>query len=128
MLEKIAKLHNIGKVNISEELVNQTIDNKKDVLKMKQHVEIGYRILSRLPKYFEIAFDVLTQYENFDGSGYPKRLKGTDIPRSEEHTSELQSRPHLVCRLLLEKKKKQIRTSTSERRQISGPYSQGGRR
>src|SRR3989442_2758833 len=28
-------------------------------------------------------------------------------PRSEEHTSELQSRPHLVCRLLLEKKKKQ---------------------
>src|SRR5690554_7363987 len=30
---------------------------------------------------------------------------GTCI-RSEEHTSELQSRPHLVCRLLLEKKKK----------------------
>src|SRR3989442_8950578 len=30
-----------------------------------------------------------------------------DMKRSEEHTSELQSRPHLVCRLLLEKKKKQ---------------------
>src|SRR3989442_8980058 len=29
-----------------------------------------------------------------------------DRKRSEEHTSELQSRPHLVCRLLLEKKKK----------------------
>src|SRR3989442_5055036 len=29
------------------------------------------------------------------------------VKRSEEHTSELQSRPHLVCRLLLEKKKKQ---------------------
>src|SRR3989442_10777122 len=29
-----------------------------------------------------------------------------DARRSEEHTSELQSRPHLVCRLLLEKKKK----------------------
>src|SRR3989442_10751235 len=29
--------------------------------------------------------------------------------RSEEHTSELQSRPHLVCRLLLEKKKKKIK-------------------
>src|SRR3989442_9156266 len=28
--------------------------------------------------------------------------------RSEEHTSELQSRPHLVCRLLLEKKKKRV--------------------
>src|SRR3712207_8527404 len=32
--------------------------------------------------------------------------------RSEEHTSELQSRQYLVCRLLLEKKKKQIRTHT----------------
>src|SRR3989442_7813481 len=29
-----------------------------------------------------------------------------ELVRSEEHTSELQSRPHLVCRLLLEKKKK----------------------
>src|SRR5436305_384815 len=32
--------------------------------------------------------------------------------RSEEHTSELQSRPHLVCRLLLEKKKKRHSSST----------------
>src|SRR3989442_6004699 len=32
--------------------------------------------------------------------------------RSEEHTSELQSRPHLVCRLLLEKKKKTHATSS----------------
>src|SRR3989442_4048893 len=32
-------------------------------------------------------------------------LGGVIIARSEEHTSELQSRPHLVCRLLLEKKK-----------------------
>src|SRR3989442_9713036 len=31
---------------------------------------------------------------------------GEQAQRSEEHTSELQSRPHLVCRLLLEKKKK----------------------
>src|SRR5690554_7537203 len=33
-------------------------------------------------------------------------LSETLSQRSEEHTSELQSRPHLVCRLLLEKKKK----------------------
>src|SRR2546422_7215589 len=33
---------------------------------------------------------------------------GTAVNRSEEHTSELQSRLHLVCRLLLEKKKKKI--------------------
>src|SRR2546422_5920504 len=32
-------------------------------------------------------------------------------PRSEEHTSELQSRLHLVCRLLLEKKNRSVRSS-----------------
>src|SRR3712207_7349231 len=38
----------------------------------------------------------------------PRRLRGAEPvlgPRSEEHTSELQSRQYLVCRLLLEKKK-----------------------
>src|SRR3989442_9071093 len=34
-------------------------------------------------------------------------ISSLQIVRSEEHTSELQSRPHLVCRLLLEKKKKE---------------------
>src|SRR2546422_6775051 len=34
--------------------------------------------------------------------------------RSEEHTSELQSRLHLVCRLLLEKKKKKIKTTMQQ--------------
>src|SRR3989442_10042322 len=38
--------------------------------------------------------------------------------RSEEHTSELQSRPHLVCRLLLEKKKKTDITILSQLGQI----------
>src|SRR2546422_2268913 len=37
------------------------------------------------------------------------------VPRSEEHTSELQSRLHLVCRLLLEKKKKQDRMGAVDR-------------
>src|SRR2546422_3966797 len=39
--------------------------------------------------------------------------------RSEEHTSELQSRLHLVCRLLLEKKKKKTRNRTTAASQIS---------
>src|SRR2546429_8490421 len=42
------------------------------------------------------------------GAGRPSRHHHPELalPRSEEHTSELQSRLHLVCRLLLEKKKK----------------------
>src|SRR3989442_4806544 len=46
--------------------------------------------------------------ENGDGPDdrHPVAGGGMKCDRSEEHTSELQSRPHLVCRLLLEKKKK----------------------
>src|SRR2546422_4663552 len=40
------------------------------------------------------------------------RYHGVPGPRSEEHTSELQSRLHLVCRLLLEKKKEYKTTPT----------------
>src|SRR3989442_11010980 len=42
---------------------------------------------------------------------------GAGAARSEEHTSELQSRPHLVCRLLLEKKKKK-----QSGRSLRSPY------
>src|SRR2546422_1640720 len=41
-------------------------------------------------------------------------MQGRDAGRSEEHTSELQSRLHLVCRLLLEKKKKTKDVHTSQ--------------
>src|SRR3712207_7021014 len=44
-----------------------------------------------------------------------------DLPRSEEHTSELQSRQYLVCRLLLEKKKK-IQTITLLYQNYNLPY------
>src|SRR2546422_2388846 len=40
------------------------------------------------------------------GAPVRRRRRSCSTPRSEEHTSELQSRLHLVCRLLLEKKKK----------------------
>src|SRR3712207_7196023 len=48
----------------------------------------------------------------FAGSGVGKSTT-LGMIRSEEHTSELQSRQYLVCRLLLEKKKKQTRNITS---------------
>src|SRR3989442_1873064 len=53
------------------------------------------------------APDVLGREDDVAVNGNARQRK-TPTPereRSEEHTSELQSRPHLVCRLLLEKKK-----------------------
>src|SRR5690554_7504081 len=56
-----------------------------------------------------IAYLLLTlrfRYDNYESKGALYRSMNADVlrERSEEHTSELQSRPHLVCRLLLEKK------------------------
>src|SRR5207253_8099689 len=55
-------------------------------------------------------FPYTTLFRSTTWPGGPRRasrsLSGTIWCRSEEHTSELQSRGHLVCRLLLEKKKK----------------------
>src|SRR2546429_4486340 len=53
-------------------------------------------------------------YQTRDPSGYLNALYQYRT-RSEEHTSELQSRLHLVCRLLLEKKKKHLHSKPSAR-------------
>src|SRR2546422_6812255 len=47
-----------------------------------------------------------------DFTKYPRSFESDVAQRSEEHTSELQSRLHLVCRLLLEKTKKPAPTTT----------------
>src|SRR5690606_40839023 len=51
-------------------------------------------------------------------------LKMSGLPRSEEHTSELQSRENLVCRLLLEKKKLALALA-EQRRPMIGPQQPG---
>src|SRR2546422_3883796 len=50
------------------------------------------------------------------GVSRPRALCRVAAPRSEEHTSELQSRLHLVCRLLLEKKKKKNINNTKTKK------------
>src|SRR2546430_9590606 len=56
--------------------------------------------------------DLLRGDENFDTANYSDRTDNQH--RSEEHTSELQSQSNLVCRLLLEKKKKTEHYNTAE--------------
>src|SRR5438552_12663185 len=56
-----------------------------------------------------------SQRENRGEIGAERARIAPISPRSEEHTSELQSPDHLVCRLLLEKKKKTKRTTTPNR-------------
>src|SRR5687768_17889078 len=67
------------------------------------------RTIDTAPK---LARDALELGERLLGRRAPREPGGLPA-RSEEHTSELQSRLHLVCRLLLEKKKKQSTPKTT---------------
>src|SRR5256712_7611398 len=55
--------------------------------------------------------DITSPVERARGMGVIGAAFGIGFVRSEEHTSELQSRSDLVCRLLLEKKKRQLMSS-----------------
>src|SRR3712207_7796244 len=55
----------------------------------------------------------------------PERSLTRISPRSEEHTSELQSRQYLVCRLLLEKQKERVLATAQVLRQAGYPVAPG---
>ena len=75
-----ALLHDIGKIAIPDAILlkpGPLTDEERAV--MRQHPEIGHRILSS-SKYLERAAEIVLQHqEHFDGSGYPRGLKGTEI-------------------------------------------------
>ncbi len=80
-LKTAGLLHDIGKIAISEDILNKQdrlIDAELE--EMKRHSEIGYNILSALNEMAEIAKAVLSHHENWDGTGYPMGLKGENIP------------------------------------------------
>src|SRR3712207_9277480 len=63
-------------------------------------------VLGDGPGRLEDLYLLLAHRLGIEGHRRLHRRKAEDLHRSEEHTSELQSRQYLVCRLLLEKKKK----------------------
>lgn len=81
LLTMISNLHDIGKISIDDKILNKPGKlNDEEWKIMKRHPEIGYRILSSLPEYGEIAEDILSHHERYDGKGYPRGLKGEKIP------------------------------------------------
>ena len=80
-LKTVGLLHDIGKIAIEENILNKpgklTDDEWEEI---KRHPEIGYRILSTVNDMSEMAEYVLAHHERWDGRGYPKGLKGEEIP------------------------------------------------
>jgi len=81
-LSLLATLHDIGKIAISDELLNKKakLTNREWEI-IKRHPEIGFNICESSPQLSHIADFVLAHHEWFDGSGYPQGLKGEEIPQ-----------------------------------------------
>lgn len=80
-LELLGQMHDIGKIGISDEILNKTEKlNETEWLEIKRHPEIGYQILRSADEYVPIAESVLSHHERIDGEGYPRNLKANEIP------------------------------------------------
>lgn len=80
-MELLAQLHDIGKVGVSEQILNKPGKlNDEEWLEMKKHPEIGERIAMSTSSLAPIGNYILCHHERWDGSGYPRNLSGYKIP------------------------------------------------
>ncbi len=80
-LETAGLFHNVGKVAFDSDILNHIANLSYDgYCELKKHVEIGYRILKSSSVFLQIAQIVLYHQEWVNGKGYPKKLKGSEIP------------------------------------------------
>ena len=80
-LKLFAYLHDIGKIGISDQILNKPGPlSEEEMIIMRSHPEIGYRIAMASPDFAPIAELILTHHERWDGSGYPNHIAGEKIP------------------------------------------------
>ena len=84
LLRQIARgafLHDIGKMGVPDQILRKPgplTAEEREI--MRRHCDIGYAVLERIPFLKEAAEIVLAHQEFYDGTGYPRGLKGEQIP------------------------------------------------
>jgi len=80
-LEMAARLHDIGKIGISDEVLQKKGKlTEEEFAHIKSHPETGARILDTAEVFRDIVPTILHHHERYDGNGYPQGLSGEDIP------------------------------------------------
>lgn len=79
-LKRTGYLHDIGKIVLDEDILTKPVLSDEEHEKMQQHAAIGYRILSLIDDTLDLAEYVYGHHERWDGTGYPRGLKGEQIP------------------------------------------------
>ncbi len=76
-----AFLHDIGKMAIPDRILHKPSKlDDEEMATMREHCYKGYKIISRIPFLVEAAEIVYSHQERYDGLGYPRGLKGEEIP------------------------------------------------
>lgn len=79
-IETAGLLHDIGKIVIDEKILNKEgCLTEDEYLIIKKHPESSYQILKSIDAYVGLAEAVLSHHERWDGTGYPRGLKGEEI-------------------------------------------------
>jgi len=81
IMARAAFLHDIGKMAIPDSILRKPgpLDDEEKQT-MRTHCEIGYNVLAKIPFLRDAAEIVLAHHEFFDGTGYPRGLRGDSIP------------------------------------------------
>ena len=80
-IEIAALLHDVGKIGIEDRILRKPTNLTPDEFEiMKMHPDKGANILSQIAQLADIVPSTRAHHENYDGSGYPKGLKGEEIP------------------------------------------------
>jgi putative nucleotidyltransferase with HDIG domain len=81
LIRDAARVHDIGKIGTNDlVLLKPGPLTEEEQGEMRRHTEIGHRLLKRLPEFWEGAELVLSHHERHDGMGYPRGLKGDELP------------------------------------------------
>jgi HD-GYP domain-containing protein (c-di-GMP phosphodiesterase class II) len=81
MIELAARVHDLGKVALPDSvLMNQGKLSANEMAAMRRHPWLGYEILAKFPQYRQGREVVLAHHERVDGKGYPRGLRGDQIP------------------------------------------------
>lgn len=80
-LYTMSLLHDIGKIALMDTWTEgDSVEIGDDPMERKRHPEVGYRIMCTSDEMSDLADGILSHHENWDGSGYPRGLKGEEIP------------------------------------------------
>jgi len=81
-LKEVSFYHDIGNIALDEKLLKKTEKfTEQEQKEIMQHTVAGFRILNSFDDTMDLAQSVLYHHERWDGTGYPKRLKGEEIPK-----------------------------------------------